>query len=82
MTEPMSAQERARRKRVLNSAIRAREEVVARWSLYIRDESLERALARMREELATLKADRAALDTANPGRVSQLGRSMLWGDRG
>ena len=73
----MDPAERARRKRVLNSAIRVREETVARWSTYILDPVLERALARMREELAQLRADRAALDRQDPGRIAEVTRLML-----
>lgn len=74
-----TAEERARRKRVLNAAIRAREECVARWSTYVLDDYLRAALERMREELTQLRADRAALDQKDPGRVSELARRMLGG---
>lgn len=73
----LDAKGRAARKAALTRSIKIRETQVARWRLYVRDPYLDQAMARLQAEVEELRAQREALDHAQPQREQELAASHL-----
>ena len=73
----LTPKERAARKAVLSRSIRLREAQVAKWKTFIRDDYLDRAIARLEREIGELQGQRKALDSLNPGAAAEVAAAYL-----
>lgn len=73
----LDAKGRAARKAALTQSIKIRENQIAKWRLYVRDEYLNRAIAKLEAEVAELQGQRQQLDQGELGRSGELAESYL-----
>lgn len=73
----LNSKERAARKAALTRSIKLRQAQIAKWRLYVRDEYLDRAMAKLEAEVVELAAQRDDLDKLDPDAAREAARLHL-----